>query len=189
MVEDNELKLANPAINIEGLTLKESIKEIASHNEIVKDDAAEYVYWEIKKKYRLRDLSPPKTYFQYFISLYNAELWAIFLFAFITYTSINFLPQNYPIVIVRYICTFLLLLILPGKLLIDALTEGSNKADLPERLALSLILSFLLSALVGFALILANLGFNLTTIVSGTLILTTGLAVAKSVRGYTKLEP
>ena len=65
-----------------------------------------------------------------------------------------------PLVVLRYVFSFVFIVFLPGYCLVDILFLGKNRLDLVEKLVLSVALSFGLTGLIGLFLGLSPIGLN-----------------------------
>lgn len=82
-----------------------------------------------------------------------------------------------PLVVLRYVFSFVFIVFLPGYCLVDILFLGKNRLDLVEKLVLSVALSFGLTGLIGLFLGLSPIGLNFESITISLSVTVLSLAI------------
>jgi uncharacterized membrane protein len=82
-----------------------------------------------------------------------------------------------PLVVLRYVFSFIFIVFLPGYCLVDILFLGKNRLDLVEKFVLSVALSFGLTGLIGLFLGLSPIGLNFESITISLSVTVLSLAI------------
>lgn len=88
----------------------------------------------------------------------------IILYTLVTLAIAYAVPEDSPLVAVRFVVGFVFVIFVPGYCLINILFLGKNRLDPVEMVVLSVALSFGLAGLVGLFLGLSPIGMNFGTI-------------------------
>lgn len=186
MDKDNRLKMATTLNSYEGQTLTEAIRGIILEKGISREDAIEIIYNELESNcYKLVDVDPPQNFLRYFFSLYNTYFWIIIIYLGLTYYSIMIMPQVYPYMYLRYGCTLLLTLFIPGYLIIDIIMPSSLQEKL-LKIGLGVILNFLLVSITGYILISTIFSYKESSIMATLLSIATIISLIWSMNNYTQ---
>ncbi len=185
MDEDNGLTDADILHSYKGQTLKEAIRDITLEKGISRIDAIEIIYNDLNSTcYKLINDDPPQNFLQFFFSLYNTYFWVTIIYIVLTLYSITKLQQVYPYVYLRYACTLLLSLFIPGYLIMDIIIPSNLQREILLKVSLGVIISFLLVSITGYMLISSSFGFKETSIMATLLSLTTIISLIWSLNNY-----
>jgi len=88
----------------------------------------------------------------------------IILYTLVTLAIAYAVPEDSPLVAVRFVVGFVFVIFVPGYCLINILFLGKNRLDPVEMVVLSVALSFGLAGLVGLFLGLSPIGMSFGTI-------------------------
>lgn len=109
--------------------------------------------------------------------------WLAIILAFTVLTLLaTYLIQTEPLIYIRYVLSFVFVVLLPGYCLVNILFMGKNRIDLIESLVLSIALSFGLAGLIGLFLGLSPVGINFTSITVSLGVTVVALAVIAFIR-------
>jgi hypothetical protein len=185
MDEDNKLKKVSNLNSLKGQTLKEAIRAIALEKEVPRIDAIEIIYNELEsKEYKLKDIDPPKNILRFFFSFYNTYFWIMAIYVSLTLYSIIALPQVYPFLYIRFGCTLLLTLFIPGYLIMEIVTPNNLQKETLLKISLGIIISYLLLAIIGYMLASSSFMLKEGTITAILLSVTTILSLILSIKKY-----
>ena len=124
-------------------------------------------------------MAPVASLKQYLGSRLAMDLWLTLLFLVLGTTTTFLVPNLFPVVIIRWIFSGILLLFIPGFAFVRSLYPFDRFIDYWERLALSIGLSIALDILVAFALNFTIWGITLLPVAAGLSIITlTAILVA-----------
>jgi uncharacterized membrane protein len=84
----------------------------------------------------------------------------------------------------RYVLSFVFILFIPGYCLIEAMFPAKDSLDIVERFALSIALSFTITALTGLLLNFTPFGINSVSVLTTLSIITFLLTVVALIRKY-----
>ena len=101
----------------------------------------------------------------------------IVLTLLVTYLIPSGSLSDSPLVVFRYVFSFIFIVFLPGYCLVDILFLGKNRLDIVEKFVLSVALSFGLTGLIGLFLGLSPIGLNFESITISLSITVLALAV------------
>ena len=165
MDENNRIRKINSSNSYKGKTLNEAIRGITLEKGISRIDAMEILYNELEfKHYKLIDVNPPKNYLRFFFSLHNTYFWITIIYIGLTFYSIMALPQVYPYLHLRYACTLLLTLLVPGYLIMETITPSNLQSETLLKISLGVIISFLLVSIIEYMILSSNYDFIETSI-------------------------
>ena len=88
----------------------------------------------------------------------------IVLFTVLTILFVYVIPVDSPLVVFRYVFSFIFVAFVPGYCLVSALFLKGNKLDLIEETVLSVALSFGIAGIAGLFLGLSLIGISVTSI-------------------------
>jgi len=88
----------------------------------------------------------------------------IVLFTVLTILFVYVIPVDSPLVVFRYVFSFIFVAFVPGYCLVSALFLKGNKLDLIEETVLSVALSFGIAGIAGLFLGLSPIGISVTSI-------------------------
>ena len=88
----------------------------------------------------------------------------IVLFTVLTILFVYVVPVDSPLVVFRYVFSFIFVAFVPGYCLVSALFLKGNKLDLIEETVLSVALSFGIAGIAGLFLGLSPIGISVTSI-------------------------
>ena len=124
-------------------------------------------------------MAPVASLKQYLGSRLAMDLWLTLLFLVLGTTTTFLVPNLFPVVIIRWIFSGILLLFIPGFAFVRSLYPFDRFIDYWERLALSIGLSIALDILVAFVLNFTIWGITLLPVAVGLSIITlTAILVA-----------
>lgn len=127
----------------------------------------------------------PQTLNEFIFSSKAVWFWITIMFAVATTITVFTIAEDaYPIVYVRYVLGFILVLWLPGYALIKALFPVKREMNNIERIALSFCISLALVPIVGLILNYTPWGVRLAPITLSFLALTVTFALAAMLREY-----
>jgi uncharacterized membrane protein len=101
----------------------------------------------------------------------------IILTLLVTYLIPSGSLTDSPLVVLRYVFSFVFIVFLPGYCLVDILFLGKNRLDLVEKLVLSVALSFGLTGLIGLFLGLSPIGISFESITISLSVTVLSLAI------------
>jgi hypothetical protein len=140
---------------------------------------------KIKLSYPLHVI--PKNIYAYLFSIHAIWFWIILALSISTTISIIFIPERaFPYVYLRYILGSLFLAYLPGFSLIKTLFP-TNELEKIERMALSVVMSIVIIALIGLILNYTPWGIGITSILISLFIFTVGLSITGLIREHSKI--
>lgn len=129
-----------------------------------------------------RNLESPLDYL--FTITISGWFWATMIFTGSAILSVAFIPDTFPLSIIRWMLGSVFVLYLPGYVLIHALFPVRKQMDGTERFALSVGLSLAIDPLVGLILNYFPWGIRLVPIMISLTILAVGLAIIALAREY-----
>jgi len=115
-------------------------------------------------------------------------LWAVLSTVALSLTAILFTPDTFPLVIIRWLLSSILVLLLPGYVLLQLLFPERKEIDVLERLALSVGLSLALVSLIGLTLNYTPLGIRLIPVTASLSTFTLVFAAAAATKGYLRAK-
>jgi hypothetical protein len=118
----------------------------------------------------------------------SAWLWAVLGATALALVVIFFIPDIFPLVIIRWLPSSMLVLFLPGYVFLQLLFSRKAEIDTIERFALSVGLSLALVPLIGLLLNYTPFGIRLIPIVASLSIFTLVFAAAAATKGYLKAK-
>ena len=186
LAEDRKLEKSTFLWYQEGQTLDDTLNRIIVERGVTRITAIKTVYDLLSTDgYRLKDPHPPKNFFSFAFSFFNYPFWTVIFFLWLTLYSITAFT-NYPLLYVRYVCTLFLTLIVPGYLIMDAVMPSGFRRETMLKIGLSIILNFLLVAVVTFMAASSSFGLTENSTVIGLLGITLIFSVIWSVSKYAR---
>lgn len=137
-------------------------------------------------KVDLRDLPPPAKSLVQYLRFWERNLWfytAVGV-SLLTILAVYVLPEQFPLVALRWVLGSVFVLFIPGYVTVEALFPKSRELDGIERFALSVGLSLALVPLIGLLLNYTPWGIRLTPIVISLSSFTVAIALIALARQY-----
>lgn len=121
-----------------------------------------------------------------YLGVWDRNLWfyAVLVFSLMTVLVVYTLPEQFPLVVLRWVLGSVFVLFIPGYVTVEALFPKGRDLDTIERFALSIGLSLALVPLIGLLLNYTPWGIRLTPIVISLAVFTIGLSLAGLVRKF-----
>ena len=137
-------------------------------------------------KAELEDVPPATRTLREYLEHWERNLWFYFSLAvsFATLVVIYALPDEFPLVVARWMLGSVFVLFIPGYVTVEALFPKGRDLDAIERFALSVGLSLALVPLIGLLLNYTPWGIRLTPIVISLVVFTVGLSLVGLDRQY-----
>ena len=184
-LDDLDKTILNTIKHEREVSLEDLVLRLSQKLDLRDYDLAKRIYrLEKLKLIAIEDPAPPRDYISYMLSHRSLWFWLTVAVVWISLASIYVLPQNTPLIIIRYVFGALFVLYIPGFTLIKALYPREEDLTPLERLALSIGLSLAMVPLVGLVLNYTPWGIRLTPIAASLALLSMTLALIASIRCY-----
>ena len=171
----------------EGKRLEEVISYITETG-VPRIYAIEMIFQQLDaQNYSLNDNDVPNNFFKFFFSFYNMPFWMAIIYIIITSYSITLMPQIYPFIYIRYSFTLLLALFIPGYYIIDIIMPKMYEREYMLKISIGVVISFLMTSIIGYMLISTNLGFKESTIMLTLIMLIFIISLITSIVNYKKI--
>jgi hypothetical protein len=137
-------------------------------------------------KAELEDAPPATKSLREYLALWERNLWFYLslVASFATVVVIYAVPDEFPLVVARWVLGSVFVLFIPGYVTVEALFPKARDLDAIERFALSIGLSLALVPLIGLLLNYTPWGIRLTPIVISLTVFTIGLSLVALGREY-----
>ena len=146
------------------------------------------VVWRLSEEDRveLEDIPPATKIIQDYLRRWDRNLWfyGAVLTALLTTLVIYTLPEDLPLVAVRWVFGSVFVLFVPGYVTVEALFPKGRELDGIEKFALSVGLSLALVPLIGLLLNYTPWGIRLTPIITSLVLFTIGVACVGVARRF-----
>lgn len=160
------------------LTVEEILKIIQIKYKLKKYEILKIINDLIDEGYLSKvNTNVPNSFLGYIRSSYSLWFWSIIFITIVTFSTIFYMPQIYPLIYLRYIFSSIFVFFLPGYVIIETIYPKFDELTGIERFALSVAFSVGIVALEGFILNYTPWGIRLEPVVAAIILTTLAFSI------------